>query len=50
MTHTPLIDKLIRDLQVMPGIGPRSAQRIAFYLLDRNREGALQLRDRKSVV
>jgi recombination protein RecR len=43
MTHTPLIDKLIRDLQVMPGIGPRSAQRIAFYLLDRNREGALQL-------
>ncbi len=45
MKYSPLIDKLIRDLQVMPGIGPRSAQRIAFYLLDRNRQGALRLSD-----
>ena len=27
----------------MPGVGPRSAQRIAFHLLERDRDGALEL-------
>lgn len=45
MKFSPLLDRLISDLQVMPGIGPRSAQRIAFNLLDKNRDGALVLSD-----
>lgn len=38
-----LVDKLIAALRVMPGVGPKSAQRIAFQLLERDREGALRL-------
>jgi recombination protein RecR len=29
----------------LPGVGPKSAQRMAFHLLERNREGALNLAD-----
>ena len=35
-----LIDNLVEALRCMPGIGPKSAQRIAFHLLERNRNGA----------
>jgi|SRR5574344_2842 recombination protein RecR len=45
MKFSPLLEDLIRDLQVMPGIGPKSAQRIAFNLLDLHRSDALQLSD-----
>jgi recombination protein RecR len=38
-----LLDSLIEALQVLPGIGPRSARRIAFYLLQHNRSGAKHL-------
>ncbi len=37
---SPLIDQLIHRLKVLPGVGPKSAQRMALYLLERNREGA----------
>ncbi len=40
---SPLIDRLITALQVLPGIGPKSAQRIALDILQRNREGGLRL-------
>jgi recombination protein RecR len=30
-------------LRCLPGVGPRSAQRMAFHLLERDREGALKL-------
>ncbi|MBC6904484.1 recombination protein RecR [Saccharophagus sp. K07] len=40
---SPLIDHLIRSLRILPGVGPKSAQRMALYLLERNREGALAL-------
>ena len=40
---SPYIDQLIRRLRVMPGVGPKSAQRMALYFLQRNREGALAL-------
>ena len=40
---SPLIDRLIAALQVLPGVGPKSAQRIALDLLQRNREGGLRL-------
>ena len=36
---------MIEALQVMPGIGPVSATRIAYYLLDRKREGGLRQRE-----
>ncbi len=43
MTYTPRIDRLIQALRCLPGVGPKSAQRIAFHLLERDREGARQL-------
>ena len=45
MSQTPLIDRLIDTLKYLPGIGPKSAQRIAFYLLSRDREAAHRLAD-----
>jgi len=41
--YSPLLTELIRALQVLPGVGAKSAQRMAFYLLDRDREGARRL-------
>ena len=38
-----LIDNLIQALQVLPGVGPKSAQRMALALLQRNRSGGTQL-------
>ncbi len=40
---SPYIDQLITRLRVLPGVGPKSASRMALYLLQRNREGALAL-------
>lgn len=45
MSASPLLEKLIKSLQIMPGIGPRSAVRIAYHLLDRRREESVQLAD-----
>ncbi|HEU4619862.1 MAG TPA: recombination mediator RecR [Gammaproteobacteria bacterium] len=41
--YSPLLTELIRALQVLPGVGAKSAQRMAFHLLDRDREGARRL-------
>ena len=38
-----LLGHLIQDLCCLPGVGPKSAQRMAFYLLQRDRNGARQL-------
>jgi recombination protein RecR len=43
MTSRPLIVRLIEALRCLPGVGPKSAQRIAFHLLEHNRAGALRL-------
>ncbi|HUH37040.1 MAG TPA: recombination mediator RecR [Spongiibacteraceae bacterium] len=43
MGFSPLIDRLIDSLRCQPGIGPKSAQRIAFHLLERNRDGGRAL-------
>jgi recombination protein RecR len=40
---SPLIDDLINALRYLPGIGPKSAQRIAFHLLDKGRSKGLEL-------
>lgn len=39
----PVIDELIDALRCLPGVGPKSAQRMALQLLEKNREGGLRL-------
>lgn len=39
----PLLDQLVDSLRCLPGVGPKSAQRMAFQLLQRNREGGMRL-------
>jgi len=41
----PAIDQLVDSLKQLPGIGPRSAQRIAFHLLQHDRASAVRLGD-----
>lgn len=43
MSFSPLTKKLIDSLTCLPGVGPKSAQRMALHLLDRDREGASEL-------
>ncbi|ABI56857.1 recombination mediator RecR [Alkalilimnicola ehrlichii MLHE-1] len=43
MRYSPLIDQLIESLRCLPGVGPRSAQRMAFHLLQRDRDGGRRL-------
>ena len=43
MSYSPLLMRLIETLRCMPGVGQKSAQRIAFHLLERDRGGAEQL-------
>ncbi len=38
-----LLNQLMDALRCLPGVGPRSAQRIAFHLLERDREGGSRL-------
>ena len=39
----PSIEQLIDALRCLPGVGPKSAQRMAFHLLERNRAGGQRL-------
>lgn len=39
----PSIEQLIEALRCLPGVGPKSAQRMAFHLLERNRAGGQRL-------
>lgn len=41
--YSPLIAELIESFKVLPGVGPKSAQRMAFHLLEHNRSGGEQL-------
>ena len=43
MSFSPLLVRLIDGLRCMPGVGQKSAQRIAFHLLERDRKGASAL-------
>ena len=40
---SPLIEQLINALRCLPGVGPKSAQRMAFNILERNRDNGLNL-------
>jgi recombination protein RecR len=46
MSDTSLLQQLIEALRCLPGVGAKTAQRMAFQLLERNRSGALHLADR----
>lgn len=43
MIFSPLIDDLIMAFRCLPGIGPKSAQRMAFYVLQHDRDGGNNL-------
>jgi len=43
MDQPPLLERLKAALRCLPGVGPKSAQRMAFYLLERDREGGRRL-------
>ena len=43
MNSSPLIDQLIEAFRCLPGVGPKSAQRMALHLLERNRQGGNKL-------
>jgi recombination protein RecR len=43
MTNPPALEQLIEALRCLPGVGPKSALRMAYYLLQRDRPGANQL-------
>ncbi|MBB3103635.1 recombination mediator RecR [Azomonas macrocytogenes] len=43
MSFSPLIQQLIDALRILPGVGRKSAQRMALHLLERDRSGGLRL-------
>lgn len=40
MIYPPTLTRLIETLRCLPGVGPKSAQRMAFHLLEKDRDGA----------
>ena len=40
MIFSPRLQQLIDALRCLPGVGPKTAQRMAFHLLERGRDGA----------
>ena len=45
MNHSQSIETLRQALRRLPGVGPKTAQRMAFHLLERDREGAQAIAD-----
>ncbi len=43
MLYPPTLSRLIEALRCLPGVGPKSAQRMAFHLLERERDGAREI-------
>jgi recombination protein RecR len=43
MAERSLLNQLVDALRCLPGVGPKSAQRMAFHLLERDREGGRYL-------
>lgn len=42
---SPLIAQLVESLTILPGVGPKSAQRLALHLLEKDKAGAQMLVD-----
>ena len=45
MATSSAIEALKDALKALPGVGPKNAQRMAFHLMERNREGAKEIAD-----
>lgn len=45
MNQEPLLERLIDALRCLPGVGPKSAQRMALHVLERDRDGGRRLAD-----
>jgi recombination protein RecR len=45
MRYAPSIERLLEELERLPGIGPKSAQRIAYHVLRSDAESAQRLAD-----
>lgn len=43
MSQSDLLTQLMEALRCLPGVGQKSAQRMAYHLLERNREGGMRL-------
>jgi len=43
MLYPPSLARLIEALRCLPGVGPKSAQRMAFHLLERDNDGGREL-------
>lgn len=43
MSSSPSLDTLIEALQCLPGVGQKSAQRMALYLIERDQQGARKI-------
>lgn len=43
MLFSPIVEHLLESLRVLPGVGPKSAQRMALHLLERDRAGGERL-------
>ena len=46
MLYPPSLNRLIEALRCLPGVGARTAQRMAHHLLERNRDGGRRLAQR----
>jgi len=43
MQFEPVLDELMQALRCLPGVGQKTAQRMTFHLLERDRQGAFKL-------
>jgi len=43
LSQSDLLSQLMESLRCLPGVGQKSAQRMAYHLLERNREGGMRL-------
>lgn len=46
MSSSPLLNELIDALRCLPGVGAKTAQRMAFHVLERDRPGASRLAEK----
>ena len=46
MSSSPLLNELIDALRCLPGVGAKTAQRMAFHVLERDRAGARRLAEK----
>ena len=50
MSGSPLLNELIEAFRCLPGVGAKTAQRMAFHVLERDREGARRLAEKLAVA